>query len=99
MGKHAYVTDDNGGRFNIIAATIIVILLVVGLLYFAGAVPHKSADQLSGAISAQEQSPKQGVIKPPNAGDTGIHTTVPHPNADSDMEMIPPLGTPGGEPR
>ena len=85
--------------FNVFAAAIIIILVAVGLLYFAGAVPRNIADQQSGAISAQEPSPSQGVIKPPNTGDTGSHTTVPRPNADSDMEVIPLPGTPGGEPR
>jgi hypothetical protein len=96
--KHVYATKEYGGGFNAIAATIIIILVAVGLLYFTSAVSRNSADQQSGAISAQEPSPSQGVIKPPNTGDTGIHTTVPQPNADSDMEVLPPR-TPEGEAR
>jgi hypothetical protein len=46
----------------------------------------------------QEPGPKQGVIKPPPTGDTGINTTVPNPNAGTDKDVIPPPGTPGGNP-
>jgi hypothetical protein len=42
--------------------------------------------------------PKQGVIKPPATGDTGINATVPNPDAGSSEEVIPPPGTPGGTP-
>ena len=46
----------------------------------------------------QEPGPKQGVIKPPPTGDTGINTTVPNSNAGTDKDVIPPPGTPGGNP-
>ena len=69
--KHVHVTQEYGGGFNVIAATIIIILVAVGLLYFAGAVPRNIADQQKGSISVQEPSPSQGVIKPPNTGDAG----------------------------
>ena len=98
MDKHIHVTKDDGGGFSLIDATIIIILVGLGLLYFTSAVSRNSADQQSAQISAQEPSPTQGVIKPPDIGDTGIHTTVPHPNADSDM-VIPPANSPVGEPR
>jgi hypothetical protein len=54
----------------------------------------------SGASPApiQEPGPKQGVIKPPPTGDAGINTTVPNPDAGSSKEVIPPPGTPGGNP-
>jgi hypothetical protein len=42
--------------------------------------------------------PKQGVIKPPATGDTGIEATVPNPDAGSSEEVTPPPGTPGGNP-
>ncbi len=40
----------------------------------------------------------QGVIPPPPTGDTGIETQVPNPNAGTPEEVIPPPGTPGGNP-
>ena len=97
MAKHLYVTEDNGGGFSLFAATVVIILAAVGLLYLAGAVPRNNIDEQSVAIYPQDRSTK-GVIKPPDIGDTGIHTTVPHPNADSGMEVLPPR-TPEGEPR
>jgi hypothetical protein len=39
-----------------------------------------------------------GVITPPATGDEGIHTEVPNPNAGHPEEVIPPPGTPGGDP-
>jgi hypothetical protein len=39
-----------------------------------------------------------GVITPPPIGDEGIHTEVPNPDAGHDEEVIPPPGTPGGDP-
>ncbi len=39
-----------------------------------------------------------GVITPPPTGDEGIHTEAPNPDAGHDEEVIPPPGTPGGEP-
>jgi hypothetical protein len=95
MDKHIHVTKDDGGGFSLIDATIIIILVGLSLLYFTSAVSRNSADQQTAQISAQESSPTQGVIKPPDIGDTGIHTTVPHPNADSEMEVIPPLRSAG----
>jgi hypothetical protein len=38
-----------------------------------------------------------GVIHPPGGVDPGIQTTVPAPNPNS-MQVIPPPGTPGGNP-
>jgi hypothetical protein len=40
----------------------------------------------------------KGVIPPPPTGDTGIQTQVPDPNAGTPQEVIPPPGTPGGNP-
>jgi hypothetical protein len=39
-----------------------------------------------------------GVITPPPIGDEDIHAEVPNPNAGHDEEVIPPPGTPGGDP-
>jgi hypothetical protein len=39
-----------------------------------------------------------GVITPPPTGDEGIDTEAPNPDAGHDEEVIPPPGTPGGEP-
>jgi hypothetical protein len=40
----------------------------------------------------------KGVIPPPPTGDAGIHAQVPDPNAGTPEEVIPPPGTPGGNP-
>jgi hypothetical protein len=73
--------------------------------------PNPQLDQNNGADSeqqngtppsssapSQEPGPKQGVIKPPPTGDTGINATVPNPDAGSSKDVIPPPGTPGGDP-
>ena len=39
-----------------------------------------------------------GVIPPPPVGDEGIYTKVPNPEAGHEKEVIPPLGSPGGDP-
>ena len=39
----------------------------------------------------------KGVITPP-VGDEGIYTKVPNPEAGHEKEVIPPPGTPGGDP-
>jgi hypothetical protein len=40
----------------------------------------------------------KGVIPPPPVGDEGIYTKVPNPEAGHEKEVIPPPGTPGGDP-
>jgi len=40
----------------------------------------------------------KGVITPPPVGDKDILTDAPNPNSGSDKEVIPPPGTPGGNP-
>jgi hypothetical protein len=40
----------------------------------------------------------KGVIPPPPVGDEGIYTKVPDPEAGHDKEVIPPPGSPGGDP-
>lgn len=40
----------------------------------------------------------KGVIEPPPTGDEGINTNVPNPNAGHEGEVIPPPGTPVGDP-
>jgi hypothetical protein len=40
----------------------------------------------------------KGVITPPPVGDEGIYTKVPNPEAGHEKEVIPPPGTPGGDP-
>jgi hypothetical protein len=44
------------------------------------------------------QIPHKGVIPPPPTGDQGIYTQAPHPDAGHEEEVIPPPGTPGGDP-
>ena len=40
----------------------------------------------------------RGVIPPPPMGDEGIYTKVSNPEAGHDKEVIPPPGSPGGNP-
>ena len=40
----------------------------------------------------------KGVIPPPPVGDEGIYTKVPNPEAGHEKEVIPPPGSPGGDP-
>jgi hypothetical protein len=40
----------------------------------------------------------KGVIPPPPMGDEGIYTKVPNPEAGHEKEVIPPPGSPGGNP-
>jgi hypothetical protein len=40
----------------------------------------------------------KGVIPPPPMGDEGIYTKVPNPEAGHEKEVIPPPGSPGGDP-
>jgi hypothetical protein len=40
----------------------------------------------------------KGVIPPPPVGDEDIYTEVPNPEAGHEKEVIPPSGTPGGDP-
>src|SRR4026208_1368121 len=41
----------------------------------------------------------KGVIPPPPVGDEGIYTKVPNPEAGHEKEVIPPPGSPGGDPK
>jgi hypothetical protein len=43
-------------------------------------------------------SPSPGVIRPPRGIDPGIHTPVPVPDPRT-TPVIPPPGSPGGDPR
>ena len=40
----------------------------------------------------------KGVITPPLVGDEDIYTKIPNPEAGHEKEVIPPPGTPGGDP-
>ena len=53
-----------------------------------------------GADEEQTAPPTEhkGVIPPPPVGDEGIYTKVPNPEAGHEKEVIPPPGTPGGDP-
>jgi hypothetical protein len=44
------------------------------------------------------EEPDKGVIPPPKTGDEGIYTEAPNPDAGHEEEVIPPPGTPGGDP-
>src|SRR6476620_8317191 len=52
-------------------------------------------DEEQGAAPPTEH---KGVISPPPVGDEGIYTKVPNPEAGHDKEVIPPPGSPGGDP-
>jgi hypothetical protein len=41
---------------------------------------------------------QDGVIEPPPTGDEEIHTEAPNPEAGHPEEVIPPPGSPGGDP-
>jgi hypothetical protein len=55
-----------------------------------------------GADNGDQQTPPlvqhKGVIEPPPIGDEDIYTQAPNPDAGHEEEVIPPPGTPGGDP-
>ena len=55
--------------------------------------PGTNEDQQSTAPAQHK-----GVIPPPPMGDEGIYTKVPNPEAGHEKEVIPPPGSPGGDP-
>jgi hypothetical protein len=71
----------------------------------AAEAPENTAPQGTdppGADNRDQPTPplvqKDGVIEPPPVGDQGIYTEAPDPNAGHEQEVIPPPGTPGGDP-
>ena len=64
--------------------------------------PRRKARIRRAPTTSASQAPPpvehKGVITPPQIGDEGIHTEVPNPDAGHDEEVIPPPGTPDGEP-
>jgi hypothetical protein len=46
----------------------------------------------------QHPTEHKGVITPPPVGDEDIYTQAPNPEAGHKKEVIPPPGTPGGDP-
>jgi hypothetical protein len=48
--------------------------------------------------TTQPSADHQGVITPPPVGDEDIYTQAPNPEAGHKKEVIPPPGTPGGDP-
>ena len=88
-----------------------IVLVALALLYGVACAPsdalaqgpiEKSAPQGKDPPGNDEApvTPKdnKGVITPPPVGDKDILTDAPNPNAGSDKEVIPPPGTPGGDP-
>ena len=59
-----------------------------------GSEPAASDDEQPTAPPAEHK----GVITPPPIGDEGIYTKVPNPEAGHEKEVIPPPGSPGGDP-
>ena len=67
--------------------------------------PEKTVPQGAdppGADNGDQPTPPliqhKGVIPPPPTGDQGIYTQAPDPGAGHEGEVIPPPGTPGGDP-
>jgi hypothetical protein len=99
-------------RFYASAARwVILTLLLAGFgsdLVFAaspaGDVPEKTDPQGNdppGSDNGEVTPPlvqDDGMILPPPTGDEGIHTQAPNPDAGHEEEVIPPPGTPGGDP-
>jgi len=56
--------------------------------------PPRTDEEQRTAPPAQHK----GVIPPPPVGDEGIYTKVPNPEAGHEKEVIPPPGSPGGDP-
>jgi hypothetical protein len=65
--------------------------------------PQQSTPQLArppsmpGTTTSQKLGNSNGVISPPGQMDPGIHKDAP-PRADFPMPIVPPPGTPGGNP-
>lgn len=85
------------------ALTLLASNLSTGPLLAAA--PEQAAPQgrdPPGADNGAPQTPPpaehDGVIPPPDIGDEGIHTDAPNPDAGHEEEVIPPPGTPGGDP-
>ena len=67
--------------------------------------PEKTVPQgndAPGADNGDQRTPPlvqhKGVIEPPPIGDEDIYTQAPNPHAGHEEEVIPPPGTPGGDP-
>ncbi|MGH6734912.1 MAG: hypothetical protein ACRECX_02375 [Methyloceanibacter sp.] len=79
----------------------IVLLAAIGLASPALATEGKS-EPVPGVDEdktlSEQLDESKGVIDPPPIGDEGIHADVPNPDAGHDEEVIPPPGTPGGDP-
>jgi|SRR5688572_17679637 hypothetical protein len=85
------------------ALTLLAPSLSTGPLLAAA--PEQAAPQGEDPPGADNAAPEvpppaehNGVIPPPDIGDEGIHTDVPNPDAGHEEEVIPPPGTPGGDP-
>jgi hypothetical protein len=90
-------------RIAVLAAfTLLVPSFTAG--HTLAAQPEQAAPQGEDPPGADDAAPTpppvehNGVITPPPTGDEGIHTEAPAPDAGNDEEVIPPPGTPGGEP-
>jgi hypothetical protein len=79
-----------------------VLALLAPSLHVGDALAAPQGEDPPGADDEASQTPPpvehNGVITPPPTGDEGIHTDAPNPNAGHDEEVIPPPGTPGGDP-
>lgn len=97
-------------RFYTGAALLITLTLPclpTDQLFAAGATdePDKTVPQGSDPPGADDAGkpnqplvPRKGVIPPPPTGDEEIYTQAPNPHAGHEEEVIPPPGTPGGDP-
>ena len=59
--------------------------------------PSGSAEQNDGNMS-DRLSRQQGMLQPPTV-DPGIHAPLPSQSAPNPMPVIPPPGSPGGDPK
>ena len=98
-------------RFRASAATAMALVCLASYfgpeLAFASSRAHAQDNAIPqgqdppGTDEQQKTAPPaehKGVIPPPPVGDEGIYTEVPNPEAGHEKEVIPPPGTPGGDP-
>jgi hypothetical protein len=82
-----------GGDANQVLAAMHDELADGDLLRFGKSIPEDGVRAAHCAPAAHK-----GVITPPPVGDEGIYTKVPNPEAGHEKEVIPPPGSPGGDP-
>jgi hypothetical protein len=102
------LTKDSNAMTNLRMAALLALVMISAATPPAYGGGQESPDKVApqgqdkpGADDGGNPPPPaedKGVIPPPPTGDTGIQTQVPNPNAGTPEEVIPPPGTPGGNP-